>query len=49
VLRPPLQVARQLRRLALRAPPVELDAAGKPKPPSPSEQAFVEVGDVLLC
>jgi transposase len=35
-------------RGALHALPVELDAAGKPKPPSPSEQAFVEVGDVLL-
>jgi hypothetical protein len=30
------------------APPVVLDDAGKAKPPSPSEQAFVELGDVLL-
>ena len=35
-------------RCALYAPPVELDDSGKPRPPSPSEQAFVEVGDVLL-
>jgi len=35
-------------RCALHAPPVELDAAGKPKPPSPSEQASVGAGDVLL-
>jgi hypothetical protein len=35
-------------RGALYALPVELEAAGKPKSPSPSEPAFVEVGDVLL-
>jgi hypothetical protein len=35
-------------RCALHAPPVDLDADGKPKQPSRSEQAFVEVGDVLL-
>jgi hypothetical protein len=29
-------------------PPIELDAAGKPKPPSPGEQAFAEVSDVLF-
>jgi len=28
--------------------PVELDAAGKPTPASSAEQAFTEVGDVLL-
>jgi hypothetical protein len=28
--------------------PVALDAAGKPVPPSPNEQAFTDVGDVLL-
>ena len=33
-------------RCALRA--IELDDYGKPKPPSSSEQAFNEVGDVLL-
>jgi hypothetical protein len=35
-------------RSALCTPPAALDDAGKPKPASPTEQAFVEVGDVLL-
>jgi hypothetical protein len=29
-------------------PPVEFDAAGKPKPPGPGEQAFAVVSDVLF-